>query len=256
MSVQAVPDLQDEWERHADRGAQLEAKGDRYQWQAADEYKASHDAGGSYRQIAERVGCNHAHVFRFVKLARTVELAQRTGVRFSEEYNKVEGKAHVGNASGDNEWYTPKEYIDAARAVMGGIDLDPASSAEANKVVRAKRFYTHETDGLHHPWRGRVWMNPPYAQPLVGEFCAKLAGEYIEKNVSQAITLTNNATETSWFYALAEVGAAICFPQGRVKFWHPEKDSVPLQGQACVYLGENTQAFRREFAQFGFVAVL
>jgi hypothetical protein len=52
------------------------------------------------------------------------------------------------------------------------------------------------------------------------------------------------------------VGAALCFPRQRVKFWHPEKESAPLQGQAVIYLGPKVAEFRAEFVRFGFTASL
>lgn len=168
----------------------------------------------------------------------------------------TKGAAHVSNNAGDNEWYTPSEYIHAANVVMGGIDLDPASTAEANTIVAATQFFTVDDNALERAWGGRVWMNPPYARPLIDGFCGKLAEAFAAGDVTQALTLTNNATETGWFHALVEVGAAMCGPRQRVKFWHPEKESAPLQGQLVVYMGENVEAFRREFTQFGWTAAL
>ena len=64
-------------------------------------------------------------------------------------------------ATRDDEWYTPPVIIEALRTTLGEIDLDPASSKEANAHVKAKHYYTIKDDGLCMPWKGAVWCNPP-----------------------------------------------------------------------------------------------
>jgi hypothetical protein len=63
------------------------------------------------------------------------------------------------HSSGSNEWYTPPEFIEAARSTMGGIDLDPCRLA--NRIVKATRYFTIEQNGLAQVWSGRVFLNPP-----------------------------------------------------------------------------------------------
>ena len=72
----------------------------------------------------------------------------------------------VLTSSASDEWYTPPEYVELARAVLGGIDIDPATSETAQGWVRAATWYTINDDGLAQPWRGRLWLNPPYGAQI------------------------------------------------------------------------------------------
>lgn len=165
-------------------------------------------------------------------------------------------KPHVAHNSGENEWYTPPEYIEAARAVMGNIDLDPASTEKANEIVQADAFYTKEDDGLSKEWQGKVWMNPPYASSLIKQFTAKLATHLNSGDVPEAIVLVNNATETNWFNRLVSQCDCVCFPKGRVRFINPRGNpGAPLQGQAVLYAGDNTDSFIATFKQFGWIGL-
>lgn len=164
-------------------------------------------------------------------------------------------RPHVANNSGNNEWYTPANIIEAARAAMGSIDVDPASNDIAQQTVKAGTYYTAETNGLDKEWVGNVWLNPPYASDLIGKFIDKLVSE--KQNYNQAIVLVNNATETEWFNKIVSISSMVCFPKSRVKFYMPDgKTGAPLQGQAVLYIGKNAESFYKAFKEIGWVAFL
>jgi len=163
--------------------------------------------------------------------------------------------AHVSHNSGDNEWYTPPEYIEAARGAMGGIDLDPASSDTANEVVQASHFYTQNDNGLTKQWAGKVWLNPPYAQPHIAHFAEAVAEKYERGEIEAACVLVNNATETDWCQRMLQSSAAICLLNGRVKFLDEQLQpaGAPLQGQVVIYFGKDVGSFSANFGSLGVI---
>lgn len=149
------------------------------------------------------------------------------------------------------EWYTPALYVQAARRVLGGIDLDPASCDRANEIVRADVYFTREDDGLAHDWRGRIWLNPPYGGAQAA-FTDHLVAEYERGHILAAILLVNShATDTDWFQPLWD--HLLCFSEGRINFIGPtgEIESGSTHGSVFAYLGPDRAAFAGQFRDFG-----
>lgn len=92
----------------------------------------------------------------------------------------------INQTTGNTEYYTPKEIVEAARETMHGIQLDPASSVEANRIIKANRIFTapkakiigelkdwrgielplvkfEDEGGLSEKWEAdSVWLNHPF----------------------------------------------------------------------------------------------
>ena len=155
-------------------------------------------------------------------------------------------------SSTGNVWYTPKIYVEAARDVMGGIDLDPATDETGNEIIRAAHIITEEDipDGLNREWFGKVWLNPPYGKGS-GLFTTKLVEEYESGRVNQAILLLNAyGFDSSWFQPLWD--NPVCFTDHRIVFTNPDRESGgPANANIFIYFGKNDNKFRDTFSQFG-----
>jgi len=107
----------------------------------------------------------------------------------------------INQSSGKVEYYTPPNIIKLVHKMFNKIDLDPASSPQANKIVKADMFYTEPSyyelptkndrlptrfftslGGLTqgYVWYGNVWLNHPFSKgenvcKTTGNGCTKLS---------------------------------------------------------------------------------
>jgi predicted RNA methylase len=142
---------------------------------------------------------------------------------------------------------------------MGSIDLDPFSCAEANKSVRARRFFSKEESAIGRPWcahgKVTVFMNPPYGRETLRPAIRAFLDAWLDGQISQAIVLVNNATETQWFQSLADECAAMCLVAKRIAFYNTDgkECSGNTRGQIFLYFGHDKKRFKIEFSLIGVV---
>lgn len=164
-----------------------------------------------------------------------------------------------GAARNADDWHTPQNFVDDARAVMGGIDLDPFSSVEANTTIGATRIFTEADNALERVWADpktkTVWMNPPYSRGASSKAVDKFLEEYDHGSFDQAIVLMNASTDTNWFHRLGSVASAMCLTKGRISFIGAgnKATSGNTKGQVFFYFGKNVDAFADVFDAHGMV---
>jgi phage N-6-adenine-methyltransferase len=154
----------------------------------------------------------------------------------------------VLSSSRSVQWYTPPDIVELVNDVLGAIDLDPCWHPES--AVSAATTYVEEQDGLSRPWRGRVFLNPPYGR-AIDPWIEKLVAEHSASNVREAVALVPARVDTEWFRRLDAFPR--CFIYGRLTFANAE-NPAPFPC-AAVYLGADAERFASVFGGVGGVWV-
>ena len=186
--------------------------------------------------------------------------------------------ANPRHSSAKENWGTPPWIVEAARKVMGSIDLDPASSAKANNVIQAKFYYTKAKNGLSRPWGydasdltivRSVFLNPPGGKTDAGKSKVKLwwqkmlaesKGRYFGHGLFLSFSIEAcQVTQLGCEYSLLDFPT--CFFKRRVGFIDPITGK-PVSGNthsSCItYVPgslNETHRFYETFKEFGKVTL-
>lgn len=170
-----------------------------------------------------------------------------------------------------NEHYTPPYIIDAARATMGSIDLDPASNSLANTIVQATTYYTINDNGLSKSWHGNVFLNPP-GGTVNGRSNQQIWLEYarceLDKgNAKQLVFISFNIESLRICGSLLR-NSLVCIPFNRLRYYSEYQPGVLKEGNwnsknkwtnahthtSCIYyFGYNSSEFINNFQTIGYI---
>lgn len=139
--------------------------------------------------------------------------------------------SHESSKMKTDVWLTPPYIIDA----LGEFDMDPCSPTN-RPWDTAKKHYTIFDDGLIQPWKGRIWMNPPY-----GKHTKRWMKKLAHHNNGIALIFARTETEafTKYVWPMAH---SIFFFENRLYFFTPEgkRASMNAGAPSClIAYGEN-----------------
>jgi len=141
------------------------------------------------------------------------------------------------NTVNNDEWLTPPELLQS----LGPFDLDPCAPVHRPWDMAA-RHYTRNDNGLSLPWKGRVWLNPPYGREVF-TWLDRLAAH------RQGIALIFARTETRGFHSqIWQKAHAVFFFLGRLSFHYVDgRKGSTANAPSCLisYSLSDTEAIQR-----------
>lgn len=141
----------------------------------------------------------------------------------------------------------------AHRQFRGPADLDPCFDPTGLTLARRTYDIRQGQNGLVLPWRGKVWLNPPYSNPAPWLERASLLWR---SGRAETLAIVNVQSGAKYWRRWVWGGGAqaVCFLEGRVAFLY---DGIPEKGnrhdQAVIYYGPHLAHFRRVWGRQGAV---
>ncbi len=227
------------------------------QGDARDQAAIATGTNGRYVSDMKRIKRDAPVIFEQVK-AGEITITEGKKKAFETDSPNIKQPMQVLVSYKEIEYYTPSQYTESAAAVLGQIDLDPASSELANKTINALHIFTEDDDGLSKEWFGNVWLNPPYGKSQGKSnqevWANKLITEYRSGKVKAAILLTKAAFGYKWFEVLFE-NWPVCLATKRISFLKIDgtTDGQAKHSTAFFHFADPPLLyyFVREFRQWG-----
>lgn len=150
------------------------------------------------------------------------------------------------------QWFVKRLALQFCRPALAGnqivqFDLDPCAT---KSTAKAPKYYTIDDNGLKKKWLGRVFVNPPFSNPL--PWVRKAARQVEKGNADVVVMLLPCSMATNWFHEWVLPYAQIHYIKGRIAF--EDWKGRPKSGNRydCFIAAYVSGGLRQEYATLSF----
>lgn len=137
-----------------------------------------------------------------------------------------------------DDWFTPRWLVEDLQAAVGGFDLDTAAGCEPEPVAdtvftlgvvrydpRDYGVNVVRCDGTEQPWKGKVFVNPPYSRGNIDAFAEKIHAEATREGGPELIlALLPARMSADWWHQYVTPADMLFVFENRIRFGGAEND--------------------------------